>query len=524
MADERLVKSVQSTFSLYGLALSRKLSVSLAKELLNVDENEHKSWLTQIVEKVLSQNLSDPHVTVESLKLAIEECIRPDTLKDTETVLSVIDAFEIPKIKHDLSRKKFVLSPVTPDLFAEAPYKPTIFKDRFELLWYRTLRHELFTPPKLGEKKETWIELVPIEYLLSESKKGNVYVMGLLTQLTEGQYYLEDTGGTIKVDLRKANFQDGLIMEASIVIAGGEYKDGMLFVEDIGFPPAESSSNARADFGDSNIFGGSHNLSLKLSEKLKSYEESNKDGMIIFLSEMWLDDVTVLHKFRTMLEGYSEYPPIAFVLCGHFLSFPANITSTQKLKEGLKNLADIIMQYPDIKESSKFIFVPAPDDVGSPKILPRSPLPRHITEEFRKIIPGAIFASNPCRIQYCTKEIVVLREDILTKMCRNTLQFPREGNIYDHYAKSIICQSHLTPLSLSVIPVYWKYDHALQLYPTPDVIVAADKFEAYDTVYSDCHIINPGLFPKNDHSFKVYVPALDVVEHCAIPKDLDGVN
>lgn len=220
-------------------------------------------------------------------------------------------------------------------------------------------------------------------------------------------------------------------MESSIVIASGDYKDGILCIEDIGFPPAEPSSNSQADFGDANTFGGSNNLSLKLSEKLKHHEESNKDGMIIFVSEVWLDDVTVLRKFKTMLQGYSEYPPIAFVLCGHFLSFPANMTSVQKLKEGLKNLADIIMQFPDIKESSKFIFVPGHDDVGSPKILPRSPLPKHITEDFRKNVPGAIFTTNPCRIQYCTKEIVILREDILTKMCRNALYFPREGNIYD---------------------------------------------------------------------------------------------
>ncbi|XP_054011189.1 DNA polymerase epsilon subunit 2 [Hylaeus anthracinus] len=523
MADEKLIKTVQSTFSLYGLVLSRKLSVSLAKELLNVEEDERKNWLTQIVEQVLAQNLNDPHVTVEHLKLAIEECVRPDTLKATETVLNVIDAFEIPKIKYDLSEKKFVLSTVMPDLYPEAQYKTSLFKERFELLWYRTLRHELFIPPKLGERKDNWIELVPIESLLSESKMGSVYVMGLLTQLTEGQYYLEDTGGTIKVDLRKANFQDGLIMEASIVIASGDYRDGTLHVEDIGFPPAESSTNSCADFGDANVFGGSHNRSLKLSEKLKNYEQSNKDGMIVFVSEMWLDDAIVLHKFRTMLEGYSEYPPIAFVLCGHFLSFPANITSIQKLKDGFKELADLILQYPAIKESSKFIFVPALEDVGAPKILPRSPLPKNLTEYFRKNIPGAIFATNPCRIQYCTKEIVVLREDILTKMCRNTLHFPQEGNIYDHYAKSIICQSHLTPLSLSIIPVYWKYNHALHLHPTPDVIVVADKFEAYATEYSNCHVINPGLFPKNDHSFKVYVPSLDIIEHCAIPKDMDGV-
>ncbi|XP_076749484.1 DNA polymerase epsilon subunit 2 [Xylocopa sonorina] len=522
MADEKLIKTVRSTFSLYGLVLSRKLSVSLAKELLNVEQNEREVWLTKIVEQVIAQNLSDPHVTVENLKLAIEECIRPNTLKDTETVLNVINVFHVPKIKYDLSKNRFILESVTLEFYGDAQYKSTIFKDRYELLWYKTMRHELFIPPKLGEKKQNWIELVPIEHLLSENKKGSVYVMGLLAQLVEGQYYLEDPGGSIKVDLRRAKFQDGLVMEASIVIASGDFRDGVLHVNDIGFPPAESSNNARVDFGNANTFGGTHDISLKFSEKLKAHEEGNKDGMIVFVSEMWLDDEIVLRKFKVMLEGYSEYPPIAFVLCGHFLSSPTNISSAQKLKEGFKSLANIITQYPEIKENSKFIFVPASDDIGAPKILPRLPLPRHLTEDFKKNVPGAIFATNPCRIQYCTKEIVVLREDILTKMCRNTIHLPQHGNIYDHYAKSIICQSHLTPLSLSVVPIYWKYNHTLQLHPMPDLIVAADKFEAYETTYSDCRVINPGYFPKNDHSFKVYVPALDLIEHCAIPKDMDG--
>lgn len=186
------------------MLLSRKLSISLGKELLNVEEDERGSWLTRIVEQVLAQNLVDAHVTVENLSTAIKECIRPNTLKETETILNVINVFDVPRIKYDLYKKKFVLESITSDLYAEAQYKSIIFKDRFELLWYRTLRHQLFTPPKLGERKETWIELVPIEHLLSESKTGNVYVMGLLTQLTEGQYYLEDPGGSIKVNLQKA--------------------------------------------------------------------------------------------------------------------------------------------------------------------------------------------------------------------------------------------------------------------------------------------------------------------------------
>jgi len=60
------------------------------------------------------------------------------------------------------------------------------------------------------------------------------------------------------------------------------------------------------------------------------------------------------------------------------------------------------------------------------------PLPKVITEDFQRKIPSSIFTSNPCRIQYCTQEIVIIREDLVTKMCRNTIHFPTSGEIPEH--------------------------------------------------------------------------------------------
>lgn len=62
----------------------------------------------------------------------------------------------------------------------------------------------------------------------------------------------------------------------------------------------------------------------------------------------------------------------------------------------------------------------------------RPALPDYVSEEFRKRVPKSVFATNPCRIQYCTQEIVVFREDILTKMCRNCVHFPETGDISTH--------------------------------------------------------------------------------------------
>lgn len=202
-------------------------------------------------------------------------------------------------------------------------------------------------------------------------------------------------------------------------------------------PPIESSKTLRDDFDNANTFGGPHNISLKTSEKLQIYEETNQDEIIIFIAELWLDVPNILQKFKKLLEGYMTYPPIAFVLCGNFLSFAPNANSAHALITGFKNLVDIIVEYTNVKKSSKFVFIPGPHDLGSPKILPKPSLPKCIIEEVTKVIPNAIFTTNPCRIQYCTKEIVVLREDVLTKMCRNALCFPKEEFLFQHVSDYI---------------------------------------------------------------------------------------
>jgi DNA polymerase epsilon subunit 2 len=40
-------------------------------------------------------------------------------------------------------------------------------------------------------------------------------------------------------------------------------------------------------------------------------------------------------------------------------------------------------------------------------------------------------------------------------------------------------------------PIYWSFDHALHLYPLPDLIVICDKFKSITDTIADCTIINP---------------------------------
>ncbi|XP_074103933.1 DNA polymerase epsilon subunit 2 [Cotesia typhae] len=523
MSDAKLIKNIQSTFSMYGFVITREVSTYVARQLKSIEADEREEWLIRITDQLSNLNLESPHITLNHVVDAIKECLRPqDSLQDSETIFNVINATEIPKVVYDIEKKKFVLEKASSELFGDANSKSSIFRDRLELLKQVTLKQEPFAPRKLGEVDVEKYELTPIEYLLSNcSKPGEVYVMGVLSQLTEGQFYLEDSDGSVKLTLKKTIFASGLIAEGCVVLARGIYEDGFLIVREMGLPPAELTTESRVSFGADNTFGGPHKTSLKLSEKLKIYEQSHSMNMIVFLSDVWLDSTEVVDKLHVIMEGYSEDPPVAFVLCGHFLSSPPSYSSAQKLKEGFRNLSQMIKQYPDIHKYSKFVFVPGPLDLGAPKILPRGPLPKTLLADFIKAVPNTILATNPCRIQYCTKEIVVLREDILTKFCRHTFRYPETGHVWDHYARSIICQSHLTPMSLPVVPVYWKYDHTLQLYPSPDLIVAADQFQAYSTSYMNCKVINPGTFLRNNFSFKVYKPGNDEVEECEVPADDD---
>jgi len=136
----------------------------------------------------------------------------------------------------------------------------------------------------------------------------------------------------------------------------------------------------------------------------------------------------------------------------------------------------LILQFNTIKDRCHFVFIPGPQDTGVVKIYPRwddlwvlfrcilysiflifslfkydrpGILPHH-TEYIRKKIPNCHFASNPCRIQFGSRQIVVFREDVLQKMNRNAIKIPDPEKITEDvwncvlkHANKIIVHSHI---------------------------------------------------------------------------------
>ncbi|XP_045443439.1 DNA polymerase epsilon subunit 2 isoform X7 [Pipistrellus kuhlii] len=453
MAPERLRSRALSAFKLRGLLLRGEAIKYLTEALQSVSEVELEDALEKIIDAVEKQPLSSNMIERSVVEAAVQECSQ--SVDETiEHIFNIIGAFDIPRFVYNSERKKFLPLLMTnhpkPNLFGTARDKAELFRERYTILHQRTHRHELFTPPVIGshpDESGSKFQLKTIETLLGNTTKiGDVIVLGMITQLKEGKFFLEDPTGTVQLDLSKAQFHSGLYTESCFVLAEGWFEDQVFHVNAFGFPPTEPSSTTRAYYGNINFFGGPSNTSVKTSAKLKQLEDENKDSMFVFISDVWLDQAEVLEKLHTMFSGYSPAPPTCFILCGNFSSAPYGKKQVQALKDSLKTLADIICEYPNIHQ----------------------------------------------RIQYCTQEIIVFREDLVNKMCRNCVRFPSSNlDIPNHFVKTILSQGHLTPLPLYVCPVYWAYDYALRVYPLPDVLVIADKYDPFTLTNTECLCINP---------------------------------
>lgn len=516
-----LRRKITTNFKLQGLTLKSEATTFLVEVLSPfADDTQINDIVDHIIEAVQKQPLKSSLVGRETVEIAVEECNKASD-DDREKAMVVIDAFDTPKFKYSNDRKKFLPVPKESlKLHAGAQAKADVFKERYTLLHQRTMRHELFTPPALGQsvQSSSKFQLRTVDYLLSSSGlPDKVIVLGMLAQIKEGKFHLEDPTGCVELDLSKATFHMGLFVENSIVLAEGIYEDKIFHISAVGFPPPEAATDTQTYFGNMNFFGGSSSICAKASVKLQAMLAEHKDAMLVFVSDVHLDDPRVMDKLATLFAGYSEAPPTAFVFMGNFSCTPYGPQRSQRLKSSFKSLAQLILQYPSLVERSQFLFIPGPNDLGQANILPNPGIPSVLMSELTSRISSAQFCSNPTRIQFCTREIVVFREDIMNKLCRHCVKFPSEAtDLPNHFTKTILSQAHLSPLPLHARPIYWSHDHALRLYPLPDLVVIGDKCDPFSVSSTDCTIANVGSFIQSEFEFKVYIPALNQVEDSKI--------
>uniref|UniRef100_A0A0V0I1T5 DNA polymerase II subunit 2 n=1 Tax=Solanum chacoense TaxID=4108 RepID=A0A0V0I1T5_SOLCH len=249
--------------------------------------------------------------------------------------------------------------------------------------------------------------------------------MGVISQLEDGHFYLEDLTAAVEVNLSSAKITTGFFVENTIVLAEGEMQlDGVFQVRTCGFPPLEDREKSMAFFSGLDFFGGGI-LTKEETLRLAELEKNAVNDMFVILSDVWLDNEETLGNLETILNGYEnvEVVPSLFVFMGNFCSQPFNLSfkSISSLRVQFGKLGQMIASHQRLKEHSRFLFIPGPDDVGPSTALPRCPLPKYLTEEFQKYVPNAIFSSNPCRIKFYTQDIVLFRHDMLYRMRRSCL-------------------------------------------------------------------------------------------------------
>lgn len=481
------------------------------------DDDPHEA-LDLLLDQLDHEPLKSSNLDKGTINRVVATLLEVEEASAPQSSFRFIDAFVIPKYRHDPIRNIFYECTGALSIHGNAPAKAALYKDRFELLSQRLSRNPHFSKPAFEAETSNFgcCEIVPIQNLNWQT--GKRWIMGVISQLEDGHFYLEDLTASVEVDLSSAKITIGFFTENTIVVAEGEkLPNGTFKVNTCGFPPIEDREESLSFVGGLDFFGCGAFTSEE-TRRLAEMERKAVNDMFVVLSDIWLDDDETMGKLKEVLTGYEavEVVPSLFILMGNFCSSPCNLSfhSFANLRLQFGKLGKMISEFPRLKEHSRFLFIPSPDDAGPSSVLPRCALPKYFTEELQKEIPNALFMSNPCRIKFYSQEIVVFRRDLLYRMQRSCLISPSTAETSDpfsHLVATIIHQGHLCPLPLTIQPISWNHDHSLHLYPTPHTIILGDNSEQKAFKYAGVTCFNPGSF-SSDHTFVAYRPCTREVE------------
>ncbi|KAK5583019.1 hypothetical protein RB653_004609 [Dictyostelium firmibasis] len=507
--DIQWKKQITKSFSLTGFSIK----ADAMKCIINRIKNEGYD-ITQLIENLL-KNLDKSQLNNNIIDLqTIEGCFKLiDTINSSDAIekeaLKVIDAFNTPLFNFDSNSKQFIkCENFDRSLHGSSNSKSDLYRKRYLKVLQRTERNEYFAAPVLASDKlkNEYQTITPLSSLLGNT--GRKHVLGTISQIEEDQFYLEDLNTHVKIDISKAKFEFGIVTINSIIQASGEFIDGIFIADKIQLPPTEERCETLKFLQNIDLFG--EKPQKKTMEQLIKYEKEKEDNSILFLSDVWLDSERVMERLDYLFGGYKDCPPFAMILMGNFTEHPLINGTQYQLKKHFNDLATIIQKYPNIHQFTQFIFVPGPTDpTGSLlNILPKFPISNVFIKEFQSVIQKSIFTTNPCRIRYCSQEIIVFRDDLTNKMRRHCILEPSQScDISQHLIELICSNSHLCNLTLEDKPIYWNYDHAMSVYPLPDILVIGDKSNQYEHSRADgTYSMNPSSF-STDYSFAHYIPS-----------------
>ena len=155
--------------------------------------------------------------------------------------LAVLDTFSVPSYQYNIDEKAFVLRNIEKSVFAGPEHKTNKYRDRFDLLLQRLLRHPSFRAPVHDSSSEDFYQLTPIANLRGKPT-GRYLIFGMLTQIEDGKLHLEDLSGDLELKFAdNVQKSPGIFTQNCFVIVEGVYdQNGELIVQNISMPLGES--------------------------------------------------------------------------------------------------------------------------------------------------------------------------------------------------------------------------------------------------------------------------------------------
>ncbi|KAI9624132.1 hypothetical protein H4Q26_016995 [Puccinia striiformis f. sp. tritici PST-130] len=493
------------------------------EDTLNVLANECESYvasrdistvidqdlLQKVYEKISTMTATEPNEVDED----------PDQPPESNHILElqtlkVIDAFSIPRLRWSEERKVFeepTGESSKPSLLGQPLSKISYLRDRYYTIRQVIFRNEHFSPPAvagaLGQaEREEYMKLTSTNNLLGRAGQ-RFLLFGRISRMKDQTYCLEDLEGWVKLDLSvAANISNNLLTMSyhlfHLLQINSTYTHQVL---EIGHPPSEQRGASRKLFANID-FSGAGPLSLAEEARLKKREQ-NSDSQFIVMSDFYLDNPNVLVNFEQILQGYQDVliesnnlvrPPVLWILCGNFSQRPFTFDGpTISFYQSLfTKLAVSLSKFSMVTEHIHLIFIPGPNDPWDSAMLPRQALPASIVKPLlhsSSQIPSSHlhFASNPCRIRWMSQEIVIFRQNLASKICRNVIEDLKDPtiaadeenvDITKFLVQTILDQAHLSPFPITASPVIWERDQALRLYPMPTAVVLVSALDRYGQI------------------------------------------
>ncbi|KAK6198577.1 DNA-directed DNA polymerase epsilon, subunit B [Scheffersomyces amazonensis] len=488
--------------------------------------------------------------------------------------------------KFDKQRKQFTLTPhgrhdkktLTDSLNNYLQSSIELFNNRYNLLYDRLSRNENFQKTSYSSissisrtMNHLTSEITLIKNVLG--RDGSKFILfGLLSKGANDEYVLEDSSDYIELNLSQAYKTQGsfyfpgmfVIVEGIYSASGGlssnrsDYIGGCFHVSNIGHPPAERREISNENYGYPDFLGihkQSGDMVLKvnkaLRKKLVSLERSLHHHKFIFLgSECNLDNFKILDGLKkffnrlenSIIESNDEDIPLALVLTGSFSSKPltgtsstiASVTNSELYKGYFDDLSTLVSQFPNVVQKVKFVLIPGKNDpwqssysLGSSNsnYFPQTSIPRLFVNRLERLLPKGhlILSWNPTRINYLSQEIVILKDELISKFKRNDIIFESDLQLEkelvkldesperinhlisqeqtEHISpkikqarklvKTLLDQGHLQPFLKELKLVNPDYDYALRIEPLPTVLILHDEnFDNFEITYNGCKVIN----------------------------------